>query len=135
MFSILRRWLGRSRTKAQAPLWSEAVIVSIDGELTFPSEVLTAQVEELERCVIQVVAGNGRSAYQGLEEVSSGLRLVVRTSNALGLCRELTPYLCDSPLRYALSVRWSKEPMSALWHDWKLDVAGPPGSESGRLPR
>ena len=122
MISLLRSWLGRSRTKA-APLRSEAVIVSIDDELTFPSDTLAAQVEQLERCVIQVVAGNGRSAYQGLEEVSSGLRLVVRTADALELCRELTPFLCDSPLRYALSVRWSREPMSALWHHWSLDAA------------
>lgn len=50
-------------------------------------------------------------------------------SDALRLCREVSPTLRDSPLHYALSVRWSKEPMSAIWQEWNL------GAEEGQTPK
>src|SRR5215213_8885523 len=122
--SSVSNWWRRLRSGLGEPPQhrSHAVIVSLDEELTFPSPALATYLADLERRLVEVVNNTGDSQYEGREEVSAGSRLLFFTADPLRLCREMSPAIYSSPIAYALSVRWSNEPMSAIWHEWTLPI-------------
>ena len=112
------RWLIAERRES-IPM-QEAAIITIDDELTFPSPALTSYIEHLERGLL-AVAQRGQYRYEGREELNSGLRMFFFCHDAQRFCAEVSPVIRASPIRHAISARWSKNPTSAAWTEWNLD--------------